>query len=74
MVEVLYRHEHIIGKTSQKSKKKKKKKKEKHFCILMNNSIFEKTIRDMRQRHETRDNMTKERIRWCQILTYHTTE
>ena len=52
MVEVLYRHEHIIGKTSQKWKKKKKKKKkkknEKHFCILMNNSIFEKTIRDMR--------------------------
>ena len=55
-------------------KKKKKKKNEKNFCILMNNSIFEKTIRDMRQRHETRDNMTKERIRWCQILTYHTTE
>ena len=50
MVEVLYRHEHIIGKTSQKWKKKKKKKIKTHLYINEQFYIWEdyKNHRDMK--------------------------
>ena len=55
MVEVLYRHEHIIGKTSQKwkkkTKKKKKKKKKKWKTLLYINEQF--YIWEDYKRHET---------------------